>query len=110
MTPRPYRPVRELEGAIERGELDFALALAREVTLQRGRPLDLQLALGLLSLVAIQRSDAYDGWALRWLGRWISESRQPTIEQAAEVAGSLADLPCEPDAALEVIRRTCRLE
>jgi hypothetical protein len=103
MAPRPYRPARELEGAIERGELDFAIALAHEVAQEWGRPIDLDLALRLLALVATQRSDAYDAWALRWLGRWLLETHGATIDQAADVAGSLADLPAEPDSALKVI-------
>lgn len=35
-------------------------------------------------------------WALRWLARWASEHKAATIEQAAEIAASLADLPAEP--------------
>jgi hypothetical protein len=38
----------------------------------------------------------YDAWACRWLARWLSETGSPTIEQAAEVAGLLAELPAEP--------------
>jgi hypothetical protein len=109
MGPRPYRPTRELGDAIERGELDFALALAKEVSRERNGPLDLDLALALLPLVAAQQAAAYDAWALRWLGRWLSESREPTIEQAAELAGYLADLPDEPRGAVEAIRRAWRM-
>jgi hypothetical protein len=104
----PYRPVRELEGAIARGELDFALAHAKEVARERRVPIDLELALGLLPLIASQQPDAYDAWALRWLVRWIRESHGPTIATAAELAGSLADLPAEPQAALELIRASAR--
>ena len=63
----PYGPVRELEGAIARGELDFALAHAQEVARERRGPIELELALGLLPLTASQQPDAYDAWALRWL-------------------------------------------
>ncbi|MFI4984683.1 MAG: hypothetical protein ACHP93_04740 [Solirubrobacterales bacterium] len=109
MASRPYRPTRELGDAIERGELDFALALAKEVARERDRPLDLDVALALLPLVAGQQATVYDAWALRWLQRWISESSEPTIEQAAELAGCLADLPGEPRGAVDAIRRTCRM-
>lgn len=43
----------------------------------------------------------YDAWALRWLARSASEAGAVTIEQAAEIAASLADLPAEPTALLE---------
>jgi hypothetical protein len=104
MGPTPYRPVRELEGAIERGELDFALAYARELMQENKRPLDLELALGLLGLIALQRPQAYDAWALRWLGRWMREARRPTIETAARIATALAALPKAPQQALARIR------
>jgi hypothetical protein len=109
MAARPYRPARELGDAIERGELDFALALAKDVARERNRPLDLDVALELLPLVADKQSADYDAWALRWLRRWISESANPTIEQAAELAGCLADLPAEPRGAVDAIRHTCRM-
>jgi hypothetical protein len=98
MGPGPYRPVRELEGALARGELNMAIGHAKELAEKRGRPIDLDLALGFLPLVVAQRPEEYDGWALRWLGRWISEAPDATIERAAEVAAQLADLPAEPSA------------
>jgi hypothetical protein len=100
-----YRPLRELEGAIARGELDFALAHAKEVSRERAAPLDLELALGLVALVASQQAHAYDAWALRWLARWLGESEGHTIEQAARVAAALAELPASPDHSLAAIRR-----
>jgi hypothetical protein len=109
MTTSPYRPVRELEAAIARGELDFALAHAKEVARERGAPLDLGLALGLLTLVAAQQREAYDVWALRWLARWIAEARGPTAAQAATVAASLAEMPRDPPAAAGAIRRVAKL-
>jgi hypothetical protein len=51
------------------------------------------MALRMLALAAT-RPD-YDRWACRWLARWLSE-RDPSIEQVAEVAATLADLPSEP--------------
>jgi len=101
--------VRELEAAIARGELDFALAHAKEVARERGAPIDLGLALGLLTLVAAQQRSAYDAWALRWLWRWIAEAREPTIAQAATLAGALAEMPCDPQAAAAAVRRAAKL-
>jgi hypothetical protein len=52
MGPGPYRPVSELEDALARGELDMAIGHAKEVADKRGRPIDLDLALRFLPLVA----------------------------------------------------------
>jgi hypothetical protein len=109
MGPRPFRPLAELEGALERGELDFAVTLAVEVAGERRRPIDLDVALRFLPLLAAQRFHEYDAWALRWLGRWIGESSEATIERAAELAAALADLPGEPRTALESIERSAGL-
>ncbi len=95
----------ELEGAIRRGDLEMASAIARDFARERGRPIDLGLALELLPLVVVRDLDAYDVWACRWLGRWLRETRGASIERAAELAGALADLPGEPVTALSVLRR-----
>jgi hypothetical protein len=87
-----------MEGALQRGELRFAVTLASEVAEERRRPLDLDVAVRFLPLVALQQADQYDAWALRWLGRWINETRAVTIGQAADIAASLADLQTEPSA------------
>ena len=101
----PQRPRRELERAVERGDLGMSVAIARDMAREGGRPIPLNLALRLLPLVATQQTDAYDGWACRWLTRWLSETPGATIERAADLAGALADLPAEPLAADEAIRR-----
>lgn len=105
LNPRPYRPAAELEAAIARGDLALAVSLAREVAEDRGRPLDLQMALRLLPLVAAQREGAYDSWACRWLARWLTETEGATIDQAVDLAAGLAALPVEPEA-LEAIAQT----
>lgn len=106
MNPRPFRPVRELEHAIARGDLRMAVALAKDIAAERERPIGLDVALGLLPLVASQELDAYDAWACRWLARWLEESRKATIDTAAELAARLAELPVEPQESLEAIRRS----
>jgi hypothetical protein len=70
----PYRPLRDLERALERGQLKIAVAAAKDVSHERGRPIGLDLALRFLPLVAAQQLDAYDGWACRWLARWLNET------------------------------------
>jgi hypothetical protein len=104
----PYRPVKELERAVARGELDFAIGYARELAQGAGKPLDLELALGLLVLIAAQRPRAYDAWALRWLARWIEQARRPTIAKAAELAGALADLGVQHPGAREDLQQALR--
>jgi hypothetical protein len=102
---RPYRPVRELEAHLARGELDFAIALARAVSDERGRPLELEVTLGFLPVIAAQRPDLFDPWALRWLERWCGELRERvSIDDAVEVARGLAEIPVDPEHALASIR------
>jgi hypothetical protein len=103
MGPRPWRPASELEGALQRGDLRYAMSLAQELRSERGRPLELEVAARFLPLIASQSPKEYDAWALRWLARWASETATATVEQAAVLAASLADLPAEPQM-LEEIR------
>jgi hypothetical protein len=102
----PFRPVKEIERALERGDLRMAVAIARDFATERGRPIPLGVALKLLTPVALQSPSEYDAWACRWLMRWLTETPAPTIEQAAEVAASLADLPSEPLAAAAALKET----
>jgi hypothetical protein len=95
MTARPWNPAAELDGALSRGDLPYAITLATELTQQHGRALDLITALRFLPLVAAHEPERYGDWALRWLARWISEV-PATIDRAAEAAALLADLPDEP--------------
>jgi hypothetical protein len=81
----------------------MAIAVAKDISREHDRPIPLQLALKLLPLVATQQQHSYDLWACRWLARWLRETPEATIEQAAEIAGSLADLPSEPGGALAAI-------
>jgi hypothetical protein len=102
---RPYRPVRELEAHLERGELDFALALARTLADERERPLELELVIGFLPLIATRRPEEFDVWSLRWLERWCGElRRRASIDDAVEVVQGLAEIPVDPEHALESIR------
>jgi len=98
MNPRPYRPAAELEAALQRGDLELSVVLAREVAEDRHRPLELGVALRFLPLVAAQRPDDYDGWAARWLVRWLTEAPEASIDRAVDVAAALAALPLEPQA------------
>jgi len=61
-----------------------------------------------LPVVAVQRVEAYDGWALRWLVRWSTEASGATIERAAVIAAALADLPTEPLMSWETLRDQTR--
>ena len=74
------------------------MTLAEELRIERGKAIDLETAARFLPLIARESPREFDSWALRWLGRWITETGSATIEQAAEVADALADLPAEPSA------------
>jgi hypothetical protein len=102
--PRPFRPARELEAHLARGELDFAIALARGLARERKRPLDRELMLRFLPHVASQRPDEFDAWALRWLERWCAEERgEASIDDAAELVAGLAEIPVDPERAMQTI-------
>ncbi len=103
MGPRPWKPAAELDGALERGDLRFAVKLAEEVRLESGQSIDLHTAARFLPLIARESPREFDSWALRWLARWIAETPATRIAQAAELAGALADLPAEPSS-LDTIR------
>jgi hypothetical protein len=81
---------------LDRGDLRYAVRLAAEVAHDRRQPLDLATALRFLPLIARESPTEFDAWALRWLARWVDETPAATMEQAAEVAAALADLPSEP--------------
>jgi len=105
---RPYRPIRELEAHLERGELEFALALARALAVERERPLDLALTIRFLPLIAAERAEEYDVWALRWLERWCGElRRRASIDDGVEIVQGLAEIPVDPEHALQVIEAVC---
>ncbi len=71
---------------------------------ERARPLELELTLRFLPLVAVQRPDAFDVWTLRWLERWCGELRgSASIDDAVELASGLAEIPVDPDRALQTI-------
>jgi hypothetical protein len=107
LNPRPHNPRVELEGALDRGNLQHAITLAQEVSEGWRRPLALGLGLRFLPLVALRHPATFDRWALRWLVRWITETRGITVERVAEVACCLADARTEP-LALESVTRELR--
>jgi hypothetical protein len=41
----PYRPVRDLEHAVDRGDLRMAVAVAKDFAREYGRPIPIDLAL-----------------------------------------------------------------
>ena len=102
---RPYRTAKELEAHLDRGELDFALALARALSAERGRPLELGLMLRFMPLLAAERPALFDPWALRWLERWCAEQRpDASIDDAVDVVGGLAEIPVDPEEGLRRVR------
>jgi len=100
----PYRPLKDVERALERGDLEMAVAAANDCAREHGRPIHIELSLRFLALVAIQQHESYDRWACRWLARWLEEATGPTIDRAADVAAALAELPSEPQAFDAILR------
>jgi hypothetical protein len=65
----PYRPVKDLERALERGELDMAVAAAKDVAREYGQPIALELSVRFLPVVVAEQPERCDTWACRWLAR-----------------------------------------
>jgi hypothetical protein len=91
----PYRPLNDLERYLDKGDLPMSISAAKDAQADSGQAIPLGLALRFLPLLATDPR-RYDVWACRWLTRWLSEARGATIEQAAELAGCLCELPSEP--------------
>jgi hypothetical protein len=68
MAPRPWRPAAELEAALERGDLRFAMTLAEEVRLKRGKPIPLDVAARFLPLIARESPGEYDALGAQMAG------------------------------------------
>jgi hypothetical protein len=79
---RPWHPVRELEHALERGELAIAITAARDLRAD-GRPISLRSALELVALIALKKPQEFERWALRWLARYAAEGCE-RVEDAAD--------------------------
>jgi hypothetical protein len=92
----PYRPIKDLERALDRGDLQMAIAAAKDCRREYGHPINLDIAVRFLPLLATDPT-SYNTWACRWLSRWLTETPAPTIEQTAELAGCLESLASEPD-------------
>ena len=86
------------------GDLRYAVSLAEDLRLEKGRSIPLDTASRFLPLIARESPQEYDAWALRWLARWASENKTATIEQTADIAASLADLPAEPSMLQAIMR------
>jgi hypothetical protein len=64
----PYRPLKDLERYLDRGDLKMSIAAAKDCQREYGRPINLELAVRFLPLLATDPA-SYDTWACRWLSR-----------------------------------------
>ena len=87
MTARPGKPAVKLHDALQRGSLRFAVVLAAEVAEDLGRPIDLDVSLRFLCLVAAQQPKHFDAWALRWLLRPITNTNGATNRPGRRLGG-----------------------
>jgi hypothetical protein len=87
----------DLDHALEQQDLDAAVRLAVEYARKHGRPIPLDRAAQLLPMILRQSPGEYQGYALRFLERWVAE-RGRSIDEAVDVAVELAELPEAPDA------------
>jgi hypothetical protein len=85
----------DLDRALERQDLAAAIELAQKYARRHGQPIPLGTAAEILPLVLRESPSEYDTYALHFLGRWITE-RARTIDEAADLAAALAELPEKP--------------
>jgi hypothetical protein len=86
----------------------MAIAISKDIAREsRTGQLPLKDAVEFLPVVIAQRPDEYDAWARRWLERWIT-TPEATINNTADIAAALAELPVEPVVALQTLREACR--
>lgn len=97
----PWRPHKELDEKLQRGDLRMATAIAKDIHRELGHPISLQTALRFLPLIAEDQPDSYDTWALKWVSRWVQEI-DGDIDDLAEVTSALAELPVNAE---EAVRR-----
>jgi hypothetical protein len=100
----PWRPIKDLEVALKKGDLEMAIAVAKDIAREKGHTISLDLALRMLPLVIRERPEEYDRWALHWFERWLEGHGALTMSAVADVAVALAELPRDIDA-FEVLRR-----
>jgi hypothetical protein len=91
--------LKQIEDAVQQGNLREAIELARVFARAHGRPIPLSSAAEILPLVARQSPSEYDAYALDFLERWVKE-RARTIDEAADLAAALAELPENPSTKL----------
>jgi hypothetical protein len=77
MTPSPYRPRAELDGALQRGHLRHAIRLAAEVAEDDRRPIDLELRSGFRRWSTRPRSLPGRSQNCRWSRRRWRPSDRP---------------------------------
>jgi hypothetical protein len=91
----------DIERHLLRGELELAIAVARDSRRAHGRPIPLEVAVKFLPVIARERPGSYSAWALRWLYDWLPQAS--SIDQALDMTAALAELPCEPDDAIKTL-------
>lgn len=85
----------------------MAVAVGKDIAREnRDGQLSLKDALSFLPVVIANKPEAYNEWAIRWLVRYL-EKPNISIDQAADVAAALAELPSEPSV-LKALEDACR--
>jgi hypothetical protein len=98
----PHRPIKDIESHLRKGELQLAIAAAKDFRHEHNQPIPIAVALLNLPVVLVQRTDDYDRWACRWLARWLTETHDLNPERAANIAEGLVEIKLEPSAMTHV--------
>lgn len=98
------RPIIRLQRSLDKGDLRTALVEAREFAVD-GRPLPLDVALGICVLMAEHSDGRFERAAIRWIGRFLAETTGISLEAARVLVDGFDALP-DPEAR-EALERLC---
>ncbi len=95
-------PYARIRAAIDAGDLPFVRRYAREDGTIR-----LDDALRVCLLIRDQDPERFERAAVRWLGRFVLEARDATLEEARVAAESLEELRTDANTAMAELAELC---
>ncbi len=95
-------PYARIRAAIDAGDLDFLRRYARE-----DGKIRLDDALRVCLLIRDRDPERFERAAVRWLGRFVLEAREATLEEVRDAADALEELRTDADTAMAELAELC---